>query len=269
MGFRENFMNVKNTKFDNDSGDDVNKPRGMLMAYSTLVLLFWFFSADLRSFSFLGNAISFKDNVNHLWLVIFFVNIYFIIRFYSRIPNGSFRFDSGMHEVYDGVLISFVKTFYRRRFYKEFHAWQSHISKAESANGFYSRMRLSFSVLCHDKLEIENSKNADVKTLIHELPHELRNNLKPVMTYGGREIGESKSQRFSPWPAHTYLREFFPPVYFVRIVLVVTIFRGFMVRPWLTDLIFPLALGGFSACVALVMWVYVNWLNPAPTFCWI
>lgn len=262
-------MNVKNTKFDNDAGDDVNKPRGMLMAYSTLVLLFWFFSADLRSFSFLGNAISFRGNVNHLWLVIFIVNVYFVIRFYSRIPNGSFRLDSGMHEVYDGVLTSFVKVFYRRHFYNEFHARQKHITKIDSVDGLYSRMRLSLQVPCHKDLKLENRNNPSVKIEIHELSYETRNKLMPIMTYGGHERESNESVRFGPWPNHVDLDAFTPPVIFCRFVLFVTLLRGFVVRPWLTDLIFPLAVGGFSACVAFAMWVYVNWLNPAPTFCWI
>lgn len=91
----------------------------------------------------------------------------------------------------------------------------------------------------------------------------------PTMTYGGHERESNESVRFGPWPNHVDLDAFTPPVIFCRFVLFVTLLRGFVVRPWLTDLIFPLAVGGFSACVAFAMWVYVNWLNPAPTFCWI
>ncbi|WP_143520571.1 hypothetical protein [Pseudomonas fluorescens] len=261
-------MTTTSSRIDHGIGDDINKPRGLLVAYSTLLLLLWYFSADLKSLSFLGNAINLRANTNNIWLISFIANCYLIIRFYSNIPKGSFRFDAGMHEIYDSTLISFVKFFYHSRFYDEFHRWQQKTYKFESSSRFYEKIKLSGDIPCHKNLDLENTKNKDINRKIHELDHKERNTVSIHMTYGGIETTEKTTVKLAPWPNHTQLKDFTPPAWFCRLVLIFTLVRGFFVRPWFTDLLFPLAIGSLSAAVAFGMWIYVNWMYSTTLKCW-
>ncbi|HCR1225958.1 TPA: hypothetical protein ONA20_005942, partial [Pseudomonas aeruginosa] len=69
-----------------DDGD-FRKARGFLVTFSTLTILAWYFSADLTSFSILGAPLKIKENTEDIWLAVFLVNIYFILRYIQTTPD--------------------------------------------------------------------------------------------------------------------------------------------------------------------------------------
>lgn len=88
---------------------DFNKARGYLIGFSTVVLLLWYFGADLSTFKLLGNEIRLKENVQNVWMVLAGINAYLWLRLYQRTPEGSFRFDLTMHDLYEKTLIRVVR----------------------------------------------------------------------------------------------------------------------------------------------------------------
>ncbi|NMX69898.1 hypothetical protein HBO15_21325 [Pseudomonas sp. WS 5111] len=87
-----------------DVDSDFKKARAFLLAYSTLILLLWYFSVDLRAFSFLGVPIGIRDNINNVHLVAAIGNAYFLLRFFQKAPKGSFKLNDEMITVFEETL---------------------------------------------------------------------------------------------------------------------------------------------------------------------
>ncbi len=102
-----------------DVDGDFKKARAFLLAYSTLILLLWYFSVDLRAFSFLGVPIGIRDNIKNVHLVAAIGNAYFLLRFFQKTPKGSFKLNEEMITVFEGTLKAVVPYAYMFRL----HSW--------------------------------------------------------------------------------------------------------------------------------------------------
>lgn len=87
-----------------DVDSDFKKARAFLLAYSTLILLLWYFSVDLRVFSFLGVPIGIRDNIKNVHLVAAIGNAYFLLRYFQKAPKGSFKLSDEMIVVFEDTL---------------------------------------------------------------------------------------------------------------------------------------------------------------------
>lgn len=98
-----------------DVDGDFKKARAFLLAYSTLILLLWYFSVDLRAFSFLGVPIGIKDNIKNVHLVAAIGNAYFLLRYFQKAPKGSFKLSDEMIVVFEDTLKALVPYAYVSR----------------------------------------------------------------------------------------------------------------------------------------------------------
>ncbi|MBH3370615.1 hypothetical protein I5R92_25310 [Pseudomonas carnis] len=98
-----------------DVDGDFKKARAFLLAYSTLILLLWYFSVDLRAFSFLGVPIGIKDNIKNVHLVAAIGNAYFLLRYFQKAPKGSFKLSDEMIVVFEDTLKALVPYAYISR----------------------------------------------------------------------------------------------------------------------------------------------------------
>lgn len=87
-----------------DVESDFKKSRAFLLTYSTLLLLLWYFSVDLRTFSFLGMSIGIRDNIQNVHLVAALGNLYLLIRFLQKSPKGCFKLNEDMISVFESAL---------------------------------------------------------------------------------------------------------------------------------------------------------------------
>lgn len=98
-----------------DVDGDFKKARAFLLAYSTLILLLWYFSVDLRAFSFLGVPIGIRDNIKNVHLVAAIGNAYFLLRYFQKAPKGSFKLSDEMIVVFEDTLKALVPYAYISR----------------------------------------------------------------------------------------------------------------------------------------------------------
>ncbi|MNC02688.1 hypothetical protein D3C76_444720 [compost metagenome] len=232
---------------------DFNKARGYLIGFSSVVLLLWYFGADLSSFKLLGNEIYLKENIQNVWMVLAGINGYFWLRLYQRTPKGSFRFDVPMHELYDEALIKIVRFLSTRKM-------KAHILSEIHYNDENSSVEVKFLTLFpsgvmtyHGKTTIQDRLQPDKLSKIRNYPHYYRNEIAypRYVKYliNGSEHSQVSGQAFIITP-HRYI---------ARFVKVYVFIRGSIVSPWFFDHVTPFLLGGISICVALFNWWQINY----------
>lgn len=232
---------------------DFNKARGYLLGFSTVVLLLWYFGADLSAFKLLGNEIKLKENVKNVWLVLALINFYLWLRLYQRTPVGSFRFDLAMHKLYEKTLISVV-TFIRRKELKD----------------FVEREILGPTITASEGYKFD-SFNAKGKIAIYESDHTLKTpdaqhlleTLRNIDSTARNEIQydfhiyftyhEGERQKYSV--NHSPVQ---PSSFITKMVKWYVFVRGAFVSPWFFDHVTPFVWGGISICVALFKWWQIN-----------
>ena len=234
---------------DTDS-PDFNKARGYLIGFSVVVLLLWYFGADLSSFKLLGNEIKLNENVENVWLVLASINAYLWFRLYQRMPAGSFSFDMAMHELYDSSLISLSRLVYtkqiRRRaleYVKEGVAGTPEIKKMKFGGG--GRMTY-LKDISNDK-EVEKNSLAQIRDMSYLYRNEIRFNLSISCLVDGSEYSSR---------GNIYLKT--PHRLLAYVVKGYVFVKGALLSPWFADHIVPFILGAFAICVALFKWWQIN-----------
>lgn len=98
---------------DFDEGS-FKKARSFLLAFSSLLLVLWYFQAEMSTISILGNSIKFTANTENAWLIISIANAYFFFRFVQHLPPGWMDQGEVATKLYEKTLISTTQTLYRR-----------------------------------------------------------------------------------------------------------------------------------------------------------
>ena len=97
-----------------DLDSDFNKARGFLVTYSTLVLLAWYFDAQLNSINLLGNSVVLQSNLENVWMVLAVGAGYFLLRYIQKLPANALKPDSGMIDSYKSTLYKMLKLCQRK-----------------------------------------------------------------------------------------------------------------------------------------------------------
>lgn len=231
---------------------DFNKARGYLLGFSTVVLLLWYFGADLSTFKLLGNEIKLKENVKNVWLVLAGINFYLLLRLYQRTPAGSFRFDLPMHDLYEKTLIKVVRRLSRHKMHA--HVLNAIVTGPQTVGGDVviktiaatGKMAYCFNLS-------DQQKNSDVMLYkIREFPHARRNEVMFTCTVNYNVGSSNQTQRCGnpfvivPHPCVTIMVKWYVFV------------RGALVSPWFFDHVTPFVLGLASICAALFSWWQIN-----------
>jgi hypothetical protein len=229
---------------------DFNKARGFLLGYSSIVMALWVFGVNLQKLQLMGAEIQATTNVNHAWLAICLVNLYFLARFYQRLPKSALRFDETMQELYDEALVWASLRIYGPSMMKALRAHtDSDDNIVEAAN-----VQLRAIPTCHEKIDDANQRNPnawDIRYLSRSLRTEMRIHIEYSLI---EEQGENPYRRAFP------PRTVAPSALITLPVKLFTILQGAVVTPWLTDHVAPLLWGGASTLVALGVWLRVNHL---------
>lgn len=233
---------------------DFNKARGYLIGFSTVVLLLWYFGADLSAFKLLGNEIKLKENVKNVWLVLAGINVYLWLRLYQRTPAGSFRFDLPMHDLYEKTLIKVVRRLSKLKIYA--HVLDGITNGPAAVTGAVVILRVASTgkMAYHFNASVKE-KGADHKlSMIRDFPHDHRNRVMYTCTVSYR-VGSSDHTRSGGRPF-----VILPPLWVTKLVKWYVFVRGAFVSPWFFDHVTPFVLGVASICVALFSWWQINYI---------
>ena len=116
---------------DFDEGS-FKKARSFLMVFSTMLLVLWYFEAEMSTLSLLGNSIKFTANTHNLWFVLPAANLYFFCRYIQHLPPGWRKPGKNFEEFFDSTFCGVTKLVYRRKLYA--HAWE-HFRTDHSVDG--------------------------------------------------------------------------------------------------------------------------------------
>ncbi|QHW08376.1 hypothetical protein [Pseudomonas putida] len=232
---------------------DFSKARGLLIGFSSIALVLWFYGIDLTTIKFLGLEITPKRNASHSWGLMAAVNLYLVFRFYQRIPDNTRRFDERMDKIYDAALGWVALILYRLELKREGRRLLSETYPDEKFEKIET-LSLEWTVTCHDKLAEDESRSGpeDHTPSIHELTREYRTSV--VVT--GFFMGHNEPN-LDMCTRYAHLTKTMPAIitWGCKAFAVV---RGMCVTPWFTDNWLPLALGGFAVAIALLRWATIN-----------
>lgn len=232
---------------------DFNKARGYLIGFSTVVLLLWYFGADLSTFKLLGNEIRLKENVKNVWMVLAGINAYLWLRLYQRTPAGSFSFDLPMHDLYERTLIGVVRRLGKKKM-------RSHVLELiETTPGIVDGefKLVSFNpkgkMTHHERTPPKGTDPTDKLAMVRKLDSATRNEIRYSFyidyTAGGNEHHQHGGRAFITTPSRLV----------TKLVKWYVFVRGAFVSPWFFDHVTPFVLGGMSICVALFNWWQINY----------
>jgi hypothetical protein len=235
---------------DTDS-PDFNKARGYLIGFSVVVLLLWYFGADLSSFKLLGNEIKLNENVENVWLVLASINAYLWFRLYQRMPAGSFSFDMAMHELYDSSLINLSRRVYNKKMRR-----RALDGVEDGVDGTPEIKMMKFGAsgkmayLARLPKKSEESEKSSVAT-IQGMPYSYRNEICFTLYTACLIDGSEHNSR-----GKTYIKT--PHRLLAYMVKSYVFVKGALLSPWFADHIVPLILGVFAVCVAIFKWWQIN-----------
>lgn len=232
---------------------DFGKARGLLIGFSSIALILWFYGVDLTTIKFLGLEIVPKRNSSHSWGLIAVVNLYLAFRFYQRIPNNTRRFDERMDEIYDEALGWVALVLYRLELKREGRRLLSETYPDVKFENIETQS-LEYTISCHDKLVEAETRSGpeDHIPSIYEVDREYRTSV--IVT--GFFVGH-RQPNLDICTRYAHLKKTMPAIitWGCKAFAVV---RGMCVTPWFTDNWLPLALGGFAVVVAVYRWIAIN-----------
>ncbi|MBV7569559.1 hypothetical protein [Pseudomonas sp. PDM27] len=228
-----------------DVESDFKKSRAFLLTYSTLLLLLWYFSVDLRAFSFLGVSIGIRDNIQNVHLVAALGNLYLLIRFFQKSPRGCFKLNEDMISVFESVLKTIAPYAYIRRL-----ALAMYKSAGQA------------------KDDVKLVKIYKQVTMGHQLSDDYSSILKFIQ-YRNPELAKRTELSFdisfsfiAAEQEHTQIIRnelVVPNIFLVRICQLYALTKGSFTTSWFTDYILPV----LYALLAIILFVNTWWQRNA------
>lgn len=227
-----------------DVDSDFKKARAFLLAYSTLILLLWYFSVDLRAFSFLGVPIGIRNNIKNVHLVAAIGNSYFLLRFFQKTPKGSFKLNDEMITVFENAL-KFVVPY---AYIFKLHSW---MLPSEDAG----------------KIDIQYRTLEKKVTMGHQLSRD-RTSILGYLYYGNSNLAQRVELSINL--AFVYLKEgeqhigrvtdkrIIPAYALVFICQVYAFLKGSLITSWFTDYILPIVYALAAIGVFVSTWWRIN-----------
>lgn len=238
---------------DFDVDGDWKKARGFLVTFSAIVLLAWFFSADLSTVSILGFSLKTRDNSEHIWAVIALVNTYFIFRYIQKFPADQKLPDDATRLEFERILLkNYLKNYHKYLF--------RHVEKIIRNEGnLYRRIGSPVELVSispwatmkyRDEYDEASSQNEHVTLAVCRRHHKNLISIRIPYTYKSESIsiGHSTGGMVTATPDN----------YLVLYAKILGFMRGFLLTPWMADYILPLILGTASVIVSLFSWCAIN-----------
>ncbi|WP_421534523.1 hypothetical protein [Pseudomonas marginalis] len=99
---------------DFDDGS-FKKSRSFLLVFSSLILVLWYFKAEMASLSILGNTIKFTANTDNIWLVLAVAAVYFFFRYVQHLPPEWSKPSEQVNGIFTQTLIALSSRLYRQK----------------------------------------------------------------------------------------------------------------------------------------------------------
>lgn len=225
---------------------DFNKARGFLIGFSVVVLLLWFFGADMTRFKLLGNEVDLRENILHVWGVIGISNFYLLLRFFQRIPRRGLRFDEQMHTLLDECLITVC------RLRDKGKAFKAAALDAESDGDKLVKLKMTGYLPYRIQLEEEKDRGEYAPTGPWDYQFPNRARVEFTLTRTITSEGRSGISRGGAG------YESNPPKTLYRAAVLYVFVKGAIVHSWFTDNIWPLLIGAIATALALANWLKIN-----------
>jgi len=234
-----------------DVESDWRKARAFLVTFSTIVLLAWYFSADISTISILGFSLRPKENADDIWAAISIINVYFLLRYYQKCPIEQRRPADTNHLTYENILI---------KNYIRMHKHELH--------------RLTDKA----RLEANPSEKRDIIGLNPEGTMEYRDNFNtpessaegsPIEGYRQYSKNRINLNIWYSYAPDTHNETFTlnssirvtvtPSAYEISKARVSAWIANTLFNPWASDYILPFIIGLISSGVAFFSWLVVKY----------
>lgn len=238
---------------DFDVDGDWKKARGFLVTFSAIVLLAWYFSADLSTVSILGFSLKTRENAEHIWAVIALVNIYFIFRYIQKFPADQKLPDDATRTEFEAVLL--------KNYLKNYHEYLfRHVERIIRNESIYYKRTSPpvelISIRPRATMKYRDEYNAASEQNEHVTLEKCRMTYKNIISI--RIPYTYKSESISQGHSSGRLITSTPDKYLVLYAKTLGFMRGFLLTPWMADYILPLILGAASVVVSLISWYTIN-----------
>lgn len=218
-----------------DLDSDFNKARGFLVTYSTLVLLAWYFDAQLNSINLLGNSVVLQSNLENVWMVLSIGAGYFLLRYIQKLPVDALKPDASMIDSYKLTL------------YRMVNFWQAKEISKRIKELFVERNPGKTATSFAPWFDIASAK--DTAGMPDGLYIEVDASTVSYIQEDGATGSQSPGVRFLLKPH--------------RLIVLYSLcwgyFKSAVFKPWFSDFILPLIYGLMAILVAFFKWIFVLW----------
>ncbi|WP_052679328.1 hypothetical protein [Stutzerimonas stutzeri] len=228
---------------------ETEKARGLLMTFSTLVLLGWYFGAELSQVSILGNSIKLQQNTDNVWLILSIGSFYFLLRYVQKLSPTSLKPDDKMRACYESSLIAIARYVYKRQlreaaqesFVRDNIGPSAHLTSVHPT-GEMKHVPNDGSVDDFFLTNLPELKREHENRIIFSVPYRFKDDLGRDCTSSGTTV-EINPHR---------------PV--VIAVAVYSFAKGIVLTPWLSERVLPIFYGLAVLAICLYSWIAVKWL---------
>ena len=219
---------------DFDEGS-FKKARSFLMVFSTMLLVLWYFKAEMSTLSLLGNSIKFTANTHNLWLVLAVANIYFFCRYIQHLPEDWRKPGKDIDNLYQNTLCGITSILYRKKLYAV--AWKD-FSKDHDASRA-SRFKVKYQPYLYRSRE-QNTGFFDAPISNREVEFNL------PYTWLSDRGGSCESTGIN-----ITLKPHSLVVLYARVS---SFIKGGVLAPWFTEHLFPMLYAACAIAVGLWSW---------------
>lgn len=224
-----------------DVESDYKKSRAFLLTYSTLLLLLWYFSVDLRAFSFLGVSISIGDNIQNIHLIAALGNLYLLMRFFQKSPRDCFKPNDDMISVFESTLKTIAPHVYIRKLAAAMYKTTGQTDDNIKFLKIYKQVTMGH--------QLSGARPSILNYIQYRNPDlAIRTELSFDISFSF--IANEKE-------LSCIIREelIVPNIWLVRICQAYALVKGSFITSWFTDYIFPIA----YALLAIVLFINTWW----------
>lgn len=213
---------------DFDEGS-FKKARSFLMVFSTMLLVLWYFKAEMSTLSLLGNSVKFTANTHNLWLVLAVANLYFFCRYVQHLPNGWDKPTSDFDTLYHATLCRVTKRLYRKQIFAA--AWNDFKGDHNVAGVSDFRVKpLGYLLNARNQVTEEFDFSPKQARVIFQMP----------TTWVDADAGRCESTGVSTVIA--------PHTVIVVVSRAISFVKGLYLTPWFTEHLFPMLYALCSLC---------------------
>lgn len=209
------------------------KARGFLMAFSTLIIVLYYFSVDLNSISILGNSVHFTENRERAWLALLVVDVYLFFRYVQQFPDSEWYPDKEMHGAFQSILVAISKKIYYRRLFE---------AVVENRQGDGVEV-VSISPQGHLNHQ-EDFSDSPVKVDRCDITF----SISYRMYTGVPQLGGGTGVQL----------EITPNRLLVILSRMLAFARVVIFKPWFLEHMFPVVYAGIAGCLAFMKWWQIN-----------